>query len=93
MDDTRGIVKFARPANYDSVIRYAETPKKNFADLRKYRPQNITIIRQALNDYLKQCLFENCIPNKGYIKALGFSADTQVDKNKNLQPGDDVTSK
>jgi len=73
MDDSRCIVQFKRPASYDSVIHYAETAKKNFADIRKHRPQDITAVKQALNDYLKQCSFENCAPNSGYIKALGFS--------------------
>ena len=92
MDDTRGIVKFSRPASYDSVIKYAETPRKNFADIRKTRPQNMAIIRQALNDYLKNCLFENCTPNKGYIKALGFSDNGQANTNNKLQSGNGVTS-
>ena len=85
MDDTRGIVRFTKPAGFDSVIHYAETPKKNFADVRKYRPQNITPIKQALKDYLKQCLFENCLPNTGYMEALGFSEDKQATKEKNTQ--------
>ncbi|HEV8283048.1 MAG TPA: cellulase family glycosylhydrolase [Chitinophagaceae bacterium] len=74
MNDSRCIVQFIRPASYDSVIHYAETAKKSFADIRKYRPQNIGPIKQALNEYLKQCLFENCLPNNGYMQALGFSA-------------------
>jgi endoglucanase len=93
MDDTRGIVKFERPVSYDSVINYAETAKKNFADIRKYRPQNSTMIKQALNEFLKNCLFENCTPNNGYIKALGFSVDNQANRNKKVQPGNGVTTK
>jgi aryl-phospho-beta-D-glucosidase BglC (GH1 family) len=93
MDDTRGIVKFARPAAYDSIIHYAETPKNNFADIRKYRPKNMAAIRQALNDYLKNCLFENCTPNSGYIKALGFSDNSQANKPQKQQPANSLTSK
>lgn len=91
MDDTRGIVQFKRPASYDSVITYAETAKKNFADIRKYRPQNIQLVKQALNEYLEQCLFENCFPNKGYIKALGFSDNSQAG-DKKIKPGENLTS-
>ena len=72
MDDARCVVQFNRPALYDSVVHYAETAKKGFADIRKYRPKDIAAIRQALNEYLKECVFENCIPNSGYVKALGF---------------------
>jgi endoglucanase len=86
MDDSRCVVQFPRPALYDSIIHYAETPKKNFADIRKYRPQNIAAIKQALKEYLKQCVFENCSPNKGYIKALGFSSDSPANKDKKSEP-------
>ena len=86
MDDSRCIVQFPRPAFYDSIIHYAETPKKNFADIRKNRPQNIAAIKRTLNEYLKQCLFENCSSNKGYIKALGFSAEDQTNTNKKSEP-------
>jgi hypothetical protein len=91
MDDSRCIVQFKRPAHYDSVITYAETAKKNFADIRKFRPQNMELIKQALNEYLKQCLFENCFPNKGYMKALGFSENFQADS-KETKPVENLTS-
>jgi hypothetical protein len=93
MDDARGFVKFERPANYDSIIQYAEASKKNFADIRKYRPKNIAIVKQALNDYLRYCLFENCIPNSGYIKALGFIDRNLANQDKKLQSGNGATSK
>ena len=92
MDDSRCIMQFKRPASYDSVIHYAETAKKNFSDIRKYRPKKIELIRQALNEYLKQCLFENCFSNSGYIKALGFNEGNQANKDKKLQSGNGVTS-
>lgn len=92
MDDKRCVVQFKRPAFYDSIIHYAETPKKGFADIRKYRPENMQRIRQALNDYLKQSLFENCSPNSGYISALGFSED-QANNTKNELPANGATKK
>lgn len=82
MDDARGFVKFERPVNYDSLILYAETSKKNFADIRKYRPQNIAMIKKALNDYLEKCLFKNCTPNSGYVRALGFIDGNEAIQNK-----------
>jgi endoglucanase len=91
MNDARCIVQFNKPASYDSIIQYAETAKKNFADIRKNRPQNMHLIRQALDEYLKQCLIENCFPNAGYIKALGFLTDKQItDK---ARAGNGTTSK
>ena len=51
---------------------WPEEPKRDFADIRKSRPENIDHVRQALKEYLVNCRFENCISNKGYIHALGF---------------------
>lgn len=78
MKDSRCMVSFDQPGGYDSIIHFTETPKKNFAEIRKARPKNIENIREALNEFLQQCLFENCVPNKEYIHALGF------DDNKNV---------
>ncbi|HEY6953655.1 MAG TPA: cellulase family glycosylhydrolase [Flavisolibacter sp.] len=81
MDDSRCIVQFKRPAGYDTIVHYAESSRKSFADIRKNRPQNMELVREALSEYLKQCLFGNCFPNKGYVKALGFSDDRQASNN------------
>lgn len=72
INNTRGIVTFNQPPNYDSVIAYANTPKNNFDDIRKHRPSNTTEIKKALDDFLENCRFKNCTQNTGYIKALGF---------------------
>jgi hypothetical protein len=66
------VVQIKKPAYYDEIIRYAEEPKQNFEDIRKSRPGDMDHIRQALKEYLVNCRFENCTPNNGYIKALGF---------------------
>ncbi|MBI3719242.1 MAG: cellulase family glycosylhydrolase [Sphingobacteriales bacterium] len=72
LDNTRGIVTFSIPAGYDSVIAYAGIYKNNFDDIRKHRPADVALIKKALNGFLENCRFKNCIENKGYIKALGF---------------------
>jgi len=84
MDDKRCFVQFKKPASYDSIIHYAEADRKSFADIRKHRPKNIAFIKQAMNEYLQQCLFENCFSNGGYIEALGFSEE-YTNNNKKLQ--------
>jgi len=93
MDDARGVVTFPRPPAYDSLIHYAESARKNFADIRKLRPKDMTAIRQAMNTYLEQCRFENCRPNLGYIKALGFSDNREAHKSKETQPDSGSTLK
>jgi aryl-phospho-beta-D-glucosidase BglC (GH1 family) len=73
IDNTRGIVQFNKPEGYDSVIHYANQPKKNLEAVRQARPQQISIIKKALNDFLENCRFKNCFQNIGYIKALNFN--------------------
>lgn len=77
LDNTRGVVTFNKPAGYDSVITYANTPKKNFEDIRKNRPTDMDAIQKALNGFLENCMFKHCIQNRGYIKALGFKPNEQ----------------
>lgn len=72
INNTRGIVMFSKPAGYDSVSSYANIPKINFEDIRKFRPSNMDEIKKALDGFLENCRFKNCIQNTGYIKALGF---------------------
>lgn len=75
MDNTKGIVTFAVPQYYDSVMVYANTPKKNFGDVRSQRPKDTQMLQKALDGFLENCRFKNCTANKGYIRALGFKVD------------------
>jgi len=72
INNTKGIVTFNKPAYYDSVVAYANTPRNNFEDIRKHRPVDISEIQKAMERFLENCQFKNCIQNTGYIKALGF---------------------
>jgi aryl-phospho-beta-D-glucosidase BglC (GH1 family) len=71
-DNTRGIVRFEKPVYYDSVIAFADASKNTFADIRKNRPSNPVQIKKALDDFLENCRFKNCVQNNLYIRALGF---------------------
>jgi endoglucanase len=73
MDNTAGIVTFARPAGYDTVINYAEKPRMSFEEIRKAAPQNREQVKKTLYDYIENSKFENCTPNTGYIEALGLT--------------------
>lgn len=72
LDNARGIVTFKVPQYYNQVMQYADTAKMNFEVIRNTRPKNTTEIEAALDGFLANCQFKNCIPNEGYIKALGF---------------------
>jgi endoglucanase len=72
MDNTKGIITFDIPAGYDKIIEYTEKPRADFGAIRKAAPADREEIKQALYGFLKNSLFENCKPNKGYIEALGL---------------------
>lgn len=72
MNDNRGIITFPVPANYDSVIVYANAMRNSFDEIRKAKPADIKLLQKALDDFIENCRFKNCVPNEEYIKALGF---------------------
>jgi hypothetical protein len=71
MDSSRGVVTFPITEEWKDIVKYAESQKKNFEEIRKAKPspQNV---RKAMNDLLENIRFKNCTKNEGYIKALGF---------------------
>lgn len=71
MDNSRGMITFEKPKNYDSIIAFADTCRNTFELVRKLKPDT-KMIQQALDDFLHNCRFENCIINKEYVNALGF---------------------
>jgi endoglucanase len=75
MNNTRGIVSFPQPDNYNLISKYADTARNNFDDIRKNKPVQLDAAKKAWYQFLENCKYENIIPNKGYIKALGLKAD------------------
>lgn len=74
MENTSGPVNFNKPENYDLIIDYAQSDRSTYKSLRDNKP-NIPKVKLALNEYLEQCKFINCFPNKGYLKALGLKVE------------------
>jgi endoglucanase len=72
MDNTSGIITFKMPPSYSLVKNYADSARPNFEQMRKQRPNNMAAVKQALDEFLSNCLFPNCSPNSGYITALGL---------------------
>jgi endoglucanase len=71
MGSHSNMVDIVRPALFDSVIAYADTSRMTFPQMRK-RPA-ADVIRAALSEYLENCVFDKCIINRGYIRALGVN--------------------
>ncbi len=72
MDSKSGIVQFNLPAGFNDIRIYADSSRVSFEDIRRLRKSNPDQAKQALNGFLENCLFKNCLPNNGYIEALGF---------------------
>ena len=71
MDSDRGMVQFSKTNEWEEIIKYAETQKKNFEEIRNAKPDRV-IVKKALSDLLENIKFKNCEINKGYLKALGI---------------------
>lgn len=72
MDAKSSIVQFKQPTGYETLIEYSQKPRVTFEEIRKAAPANRQLIKQTLDELLINCRFENCTPNKGYVKGLGL---------------------
>ncbi len=72
MDSKSCIVQLNIPTGFNDIRLYADSSRVSFEDIRRLRKSNPEQAKQALNGFLESCLFKNCLPNKGYIEALGF---------------------
>jgi len=57
------------PTNWDKIVEFAESSRESYSDIRKVRPDQ-AVVRKAMIDLLKACVFKNCIIQDDYIKAL-----------------------
>jgi aryl-phospho-beta-D-glucosidase BglC (GH1 family) len=71
LDATSCAVSINAPADWQTIIDFAEGPRTTFEEIRKNRPPKEKA-QKALNDYLEGTKFANCRINQGYLKALGL---------------------
>jgi aryl-phospho-beta-D-glucosidase BglC (GH1 family) len=71
LDATSCVASIRKPAEWDTIVAFAENPRTTFEDVRKNRPPKEKI-DAALAAYLDQVKFKNCKVNEGYLKALGL---------------------
>lgn len=72
MDNTKGIMNFTMPADYDLIARYSQSDRSSYEKIRENMPDRVKV-QKALNQYLENCLYKNCFQNKGYIQGLGLT--------------------
>jgi len=75
IDATSSPVSINKPAEWDTIVAYAEKPRTTFDEIRKSRPDKERVQR-ALESYLENIKFKNCRINPGYLKALGLNPGT-----------------
>jgi len=73
MNAKSGIATFQQPETYQQIIDYSGKNRADFADIRKEQPAVKADVTAALDAMLKNCRFENCTFNEGYITALGLT--------------------
>ncbi len=76
MDATSCVVSINRPAEWDTIVNFANTPHTTFEELRKSRPAKEKI-QKALDGFLLELRFANCRINQGYLKALGLKESSK----------------
>ncbi|MBQ9171289.1 MAG: glycoside hydrolase family 5 protein [Bacteroidaceae bacterium] len=66
---------FQKPALWDSiVVRFAEGERARYDSIRSRRPDP-AVAQRVLNEYLENCRYANCTPQKGYIRSMGLKAE------------------
>jgi len=65
------IASIKRNKDWDEIVKFAESPRTTFEEIRRERPPKAKIDK-ALADYLEQVKFANCRVNEEYLKALGL---------------------
>ena len=78
--DNSCMVGIVMPEEWEEIMEYAEAPHHTFAEIREASPdkQRAGI---AMEKYLEQCKFKNCVPQVSYITSMGLRV-----------PGDDQPS-
>jgi hypothetical protein len=71
LDSTSCVASIKKPAEWDTIISFADHPRTTFEEVRNNRPTKEKIDK-ALGGYLEQIKFRNCDINRGYLKALGL---------------------
>ena len=63
-----------RPADWDSIVAFAEAPRDSYKAIREARPDT-ALARKALREFVENSRFENCTPQKSYIKSIKLNID------------------
>jgi len=71
LENARGIVRIKKPDNWNIVVDFTKKDRNGFDKIRIARPTQTEVLG-AMNEFIRNMKFENCISNDSYIKALGM---------------------
>lgn len=72
--DDSCMMGIARPAGWDKVVEFAEGPRTSYADLRELKTDRAAA-RAAMEEFIRNCRFESCTPQKSYIRSISLKCD------------------
>ncbi|MCM1067789.1 MAG: glycoside hydrolase family 5 protein [Muribaculaceae bacterium] len=64
----------SRPAEWDSIVAFSEARRDGYAAIRSARPDT-AVARRALREFVANSRFENCTPQKSYIRSMKLNID------------------
>lgn len=67
-------VNVKEPADWNLIIQYAESTRSSYDSIRQNRP-DAQIINKAMDEYIENMKFKNCIVESKYIDALGLKTE------------------
>lgn len=62
------------PENWKMIIDFSEAPRSTYKEIREARP-NQELARKAMLDFIENSRYENCIPQKSYIRSIGLEVN------------------
>lgn len=71
MGNPSSVVNVAQPENWDKIAEFCESPRSNFDEIRKARPDQ-ELAKNAMLQLLENIKYKNCKVNEGYVKAMGL---------------------
>jgi len=71
LENTSGIMKIKAPTKWKLVVDYTKKDRTGFDKIRTARPSQTEVL-DAMNEFINNMKYENCISNDSYIKALGM---------------------
>ncbi|MBD5355749.1 MAG: glycoside hydrolase family 5 protein [Bacteroides sp.] len=70
------MVGIQMPEEWEEVVKFAEGPHHTFAEVRDAKPDRAKA-QVALDKFIEQCQFKNCVPQETYITSMGLNVPSK----------------